>query len=139
MEKEIFNQLIKLSEDAYKVNEVPIAAALVCDGEIVATTYNKRNITNNVFDHSEIMVISEYAKKIGNWHLNKCDLYVTVEPCDMCKLFIKESRIRNVYYLLDKPSFKKMYSKTNFINCNGCNELKKEYKNIIDLFWKNKR
>ena len=62
-----------------------------------------------------------------------------IEPCDMCKLFINESRIANVYYLLDKPSYKKGYSKTNFFNCNDNSELINEYKNIIDLFWKNKR
>ena len=102
MNKEIFYKLFELSKEAAMNNEVPISAALVCDGEVVACAYNKRNISNNVFDHSEIMVISEYAKKIGNWHLNNCDLYVTIEPCDMCKLFINESRIANVYYLLDK-------------------------------------
>lgn len=139
MDKEIFYKLFELSKEAARNNEVPISAALVCDGKIVASAYNKRNISNNVFDHSEIIVISEYAKKNDNWHLNNCDLYVMIEPCDMCKLFIKESRIRNVYYLLDKPSYKKMYSKTNFINCNEYNELINEYKNIIDLFWKNKR
>ena len=112
MPDKVYKLLLKLSRKAIKHNEVPVAAVLVADGKIVSYAYNKRHKSNCVFDHAEIIAISKYSKKINEWRLNKCSLYVTIEPCEMCKLFIRESRIRNVYYLFEK---------------------------ISDLFWKNKR
>ena len=138
MMDDVYKLLIKLSNKAIKHNEVPVAAVLVSDGKIVSYAYNKRHKSNCVFDHAEIIAISKYSKKINEWRLNKCSLYVTIEPCEMCKLFIRESRISNVYYLCEKSSDKKMYSKTNFYKIDN-NILENEYKKISDLFWKNKR
>lgn len=135
---DVYKLLIKLSNKAIKHNEVPVAAVLVADGKIVSYAYNKRHKSNFVFDHAEIIAISKYSKKINDWRLNKCTLYVTIEPCDMCKLFIRESRIENVYYLFEKSTDKKMYSKTNFYKIDN-DILENEYKKISDLFWKNKR
>ncbi len=135
---DVYKLLIKLSNKAIKHNEVPVAAVLVADGKIVSYAYNKRHKSNCVFDHAEIIAISKYSKKINDWRLNKCTLYVTIEPCDMCKLFIRESRIENVYYLFEKSTDKKMYSKINFYKIDN-DILENEYKKISDLFWKNKR
>ena len=127
------------AKKAYKNDEIPVGCVIVCENEIVACGYNKKERKNNALMHAEIIAIDKASRKLGSWRLDNCDIYVTLEPCMMCMGAIIESRIRNVYYLLDKPSYKKMYSKTNFINCSDYNELINEYKNIIDLFWKNKR
>ena len=135
---DVYKLLIKLSNKAINHNEVPVAAVLVADGKIVSYAYNKRHKSNCVFDHAEIIAISKYSKKINEWRLNKCTLYVTIEPCDMCKLFIRESRIENVYYLFEKSTDKKMYSKTNFYKIDN-DICENEYKKISDLLWKNRR
>lgn len=139
---QIYNELIKLAEKASSLGEVPIAAVLVSDGKIVSSAYNRRKSSCCVFDHAEIICITKYAKKIKDWRLNNCSLYVTIEPCDMCKCFIRESRINNVYYLYKKLKFKNSYSNCSFnlIDCNSENKIYfDKYKNINDLFWKNKR
>lgn len=86
----------------------------------------------------KLLLFQSILKKINEWRLNKCSLYVTIEPCEMCKLFIRESRIRNVYYLFEKSLNKKMFSKTNFFKIDN-DSFRNEYKKISDLFWKNKR
>lgn len=134
----VYKLLLKLSRKAIKHNEVPVAAVLVADGKIVSYAYNKRHKSNCVFDHAEIIAISKYSKKINEWRLNNCSLYVTIEPCEMCKLFIRESRISNVYYLFEKSLNKKMFSKTDFFKIDN-DSFRNEYKKISDLFWKNKR
>ena len=135
---DVYKLLIKLSNKAINHNEVPVAAVLVADGKIVSYAYNKRHKSNCVFDHAEIIAISKYSKKINEWRLNKCTLYITIEPCDMGKLFIRESRLENVYYLFEKSTDKKMYSKTNFYKIDN-DIFENEYKKISDLFWKNRR
>lgn len=138
MNDDIYNLLLKLSRKALKHNEVPVAAVLVCNDKIVSYAYNRRHSSGCVFDHAEIIAIRKYSKKINDWRLNKCTLYVTIEPCDMCKQFIKESRIENVYYLFDKLPSKRSFFKTNFIHLDSDDNWL-EYKKINDLFWKYKR
>lgn len=142
MDDNIFNKLIALSNKAAKCGEVPVAAVLVCDGKIVSYAYNKRNSSGCVLDHAEILCICKYAKKIKNWHLNNCSLYVTIEPCDMCKSVIRESRIKNVYYMLKKLDFKKQFDGSSFdlIVFDDYNKKYLDiYKKIVDFFWKNRR
>lgn len=138
MNDDIYNLLLKLSRKALKHNEVPVAAVLVSNDKIVSYAYNRRHSSGCVFDHAEIIAIRKYSKKINDWRLNKCTLYVTIEPCDMCKQFIKESRIENVYYLFDKLPSKRSFFKTNFIHLDSDDNWL-EYKKINDLFWKYKR
>ena len=78
-------------------------------------------------------------KKLRSWRLNKCALYVTIEPCDMCKSVIKESRIQNVYYLLPRLPEKNQYNKTIFNKLKDMSEKEGKYQEIINKFWKNKR
>ena len=75
---------------------------------------------------------------MNNWNLDGCDMYVTLKPCSMCMEIIKQSRIRNVYYLLDKPSSKKEFSKTKFREITEIN-YKEEYLAILQNFFKKLR
>ncbi len=115
-ERLIIDELNKLTDKAIRKNEVPVACIIVKDDKIIAKAYNRTVKTNNVLDHAEIIAIKKASKKIHNWRLNDCKLYVSLEPCDMCKEVIKKSRISEVIY----------YSKQN----NNKTEKNIEYKYI---------
>ena len=137
MKEKIYKTLIKLMNKAIKHNEVPVAALIVYNDKIIAKAYNKRENTNDVLGHAEILCIKKASKKLHTWKLDECDMYVTLKPCSMCNNIIKEARINNVYYMLDKPDSKKEYDKTNFIKINNSKE--KEIETILGTFFKNKR
>ena len=140
MEEKYINELINLSKKSLKKSEVPIAALITDEnGKIISKAYNTRNIKQQTINHAEILAITKANKKLKSWRLNKCTLYVTVEPCDMCKSVIKESRIQNVFYLLPRLPEKNQYNKTIFNKLKDMNEKEDKYQEIINKFWKNKR
>ena len=96
----IIKELRKLNSKAIKKNEVPISAIIVKNNRIIAKSYNKTNKNNNILDHAEIICIRKASKKLKNWRLINCTLYVTLEPCNMCKEIIKKSRIKKVHYFI---------------------------------------
>lgn len=138
MDKIIYKKLIKLIKKASKNDEVPVGAMIVRNNKIIAKKYNKREHTNSVLGHAEIECIKKAAKKIKKWKLDDCDLYVTLKPCSMCMEIIRESRIRKVFYFVDKPEYKKEYNKINLIKISD-----EYYENIIKKemndFFKKKR
>ena len=138
MPDKYYFELIKLAKKAYKKDEVPISAIIVYKDKIIAKAYNYRKHKNNVLNHAEIRVILKASKKIKDWRLNNCDLYVTLKPCSMCENIIKQSRINNVYYILDKPDYKKEYNKVNIKQTYVRNQ-KEEYQKLIESFFKEKR
>ena len=138
MNEEYFEILLKLAKKASKKNEVPISALIVKDGKIISKAYNKRERNNNVLDHAEIIAIKKASKKLKDWRLFDCDLYVTLKPCGICENVIKQSRISNVYYLLDKPENKKEYIKTKISKTNICT-YEQMYKVILTNFFQKKR
>lgn len=129
-EKKLFQLAIK----AFKKGEVPVSAIIVRNNKILATAYNKRIKSSNPLYHAEIQCILKAAKKIKDWRLDDCDLYVTLKPCHMCEEIIKESRINNVYYLIDNK--KNIKFKTNFIMLKD-NE--KKYEHLLTSFFKKLR
>ena len=140
MEEKYINELINLSKKSLKKTEAPIAALIIDEnGKIISKAYNTRNIKQQTINHAEILAITKANKKLKSWRLNKCTLYVTIEPCDMCKSVIKESRIQNVYYLLTRLPEKNQYNKTIFNKLKDMSEKEDKYQEIINKFWKNKR
>jgi tRNA(Arg) A34 adenosine deaminase TadA len=140
MEEKYINELINLSKKSLKKSEVPIAALIIDEnGKIISKAYNTRNIKQQTINHAEILAITKANKKLKSWRLNNCTLYVTIEPCDMCKSVIKESRIQNVYYLLPRLPEKNQYNKTIFNKLKDMSEKEDKYQEIINKFWKNKR
>lgn len=129
-----FDILINLAKKAYIKDEVPIAALIVKDNKIIARSINKRNKSSNLLGHAEISCIIKACKKIKDWRLNDCTMYVTLEPCHMCKEIIKESRIKKVYYL--SSANKLINYKTKFIK-----EIKykNNYSDLLTNFFENKR
>lgn len=71
---------------------------VVKNGDVIATAHNERELDNDVTSHAEILAIRKAEQVLGNWRLDDCDLYVTLEPCPMCGWAILQSRIKNVYF-----------------------------------------
>ena len=96
--KEYFmNEALKQAEKAYKKLEVPVGAIIVKDGKIISRAYNQKEAKKSVVKHAEIIAIEKACKKIDNWRLNDCEMYVTLEPCPMCAGAIMNSRIKKLY------------------------------------------
>ncbi len=88
-------ELLPLAEE---LGEVPVAAIIVKDGEIIASGYNRRGADSDPTAHAEIMALRAAGKKLGVWNLSGCDMVVTLEPCAMCAGAIVNARIDNVYF-----------------------------------------
>ena len=86
----------KFMKKAYAIDEVPIGCVIVQNGKIIARGYNRRNIDKNTLAHAELSAIRKASKKTGDWRLEDCDLYVTLEPCQMCAGAIVQARIPRV-------------------------------------------
>lgn len=97
-ERIIIEELKQLMNKAIKKNEVPVACIITKDDKIIAKAYNKTNKTNNILDHAEIIAIKKASKRLHNWRLNDCKMYISLEPCSMCKEIIKKSRLSEVIY-----------------------------------------
>ncbi len=98
-EQELFMlEALKQAEISYQKDEVPIGCVVVKNGEIISSAHNTRNQTKNATEHAELSAISEACKKLGDWRLTGCDLYVTLEPCIMCLGACFNARISNVYF-----------------------------------------
>ena len=89
-------EAIKLARRAAKLDEVPIGCVIVYDGKIIAKGYNRRNTDGCTLAHAEIMAIKKASKVLGDWRLEECTLYVTLEPCQMCAGAIVQARIPRV-------------------------------------------
>lgn len=87
--KEALRQAMK----ARALEEVPIGCVIVHDGNIIARGYNRRNTDKNTTSHAEINAIRKASKKLGDWRLEGCTIYITLEPCQMCAGAIVQARI----------------------------------------------
>ena len=88
---------ICLAKKAASIGEVPIGCVIVRDGKIIARGYNKRTTTGDVLNHAEIIAIRKACRLTGDWRLEECELYVTLEPCPMCAGAIVQARIPRCY------------------------------------------
>ena len=131
--------LFKELNKALKQDEVPVSALIVKDNKIIAKAFNSRENNFNTLDHAEIKCILLANKRLRNKNLSDCVMYVTLEPCEMCKIIIKEARIKEVFYLIERSKEKKQYFKTNFQNWDINEEKKNEYQEILENFFKKRR
>ncbi len=90
--------LIALEEakKAFDMNEVPIGAIIVKEDQIIAQAFNRRNTDKSTLAHAEIMAIDQASKVVGDWRLDECTMYITLEPCPMCAGAIVQARIPRV-------------------------------------------
>ncbi len=96
-EEKYMKEAIKQAKKAYTLNEVPIGCVIVYNDKIIARGYNRRVTDKNTLSHAELNAIKKASKKLGDWRLDDCELYVTLEPCQMCSGAIVQSRIKRVY------------------------------------------
>lgn len=81
---------------AEKIEEVPIGCVIVYEGKIIARGYNRRNTDKNTLAHAELLAIKKASRKLGDWRLEGCTMYVTLEPCQMCAGAIVQARMDKV-------------------------------------------
>lgn len=87
---------LKEAKKAYTIDEVPIGCVIVQDERIIARGYNRRNIDKNTLAHAELTAIRKASKKTGDWRLEDCTMYITLEPCQMCAGAIVQARMKKV-------------------------------------------
>ena len=95
-QEKYMKQAIRQAKRAYALGEVPIGCVIVYEDKIIARGYNRRNTDKNTLSHAKITAIRRASKKLGDWRLEECTLYVTLEPCQMCAGAIIQSRIPRV-------------------------------------------
>lgn len=96
IDEKYMKEAIKQAKKASALGEVPIGCIIVYEGKIIARGYNRRIIDKNVLSHAEIIAIKKACKKMGDWRLEGCRMYVTMEPCPMCAGAIVQARIPHV-------------------------------------------
>lgn len=87
---------LREAQKAYAIDEVPIGCVIVRDGKIIARGYNRRNIDKNTLAHAELTAIKKASRRTGDWRLEDCTMYITLEPCQMCAGAIVQSRMKEV-------------------------------------------
>ena len=133
---------LREAKKAYALDEVPIGCVIVQNDKIIARGYNRRNTDKNTLAHAEITAINRASKKMGDWRLEDCTLYVTLEPCQMCAGAIVQSRITNVVMgcmnpkagcggsilnILEMPEFNHQVKVTRGVLEEECSQMLKEF------------
>lgn len=145
-------EALKQAKKAYALGEVPIGCVIVHEGKIIGRGYNRRNTDKNTLAHAEITAINKASKKIGDWRLEDCTLYVTLEPCQMCAGAIVQARIPEVVMgcmnpkagcagsilnILDMPEFNHQVSVTRGVLEQECSDMLKLF--FTELRVRNKK
>lgn len=135
-------EAIRQAKKAWKLQEVPIGCVIVKDGKILARGYNRRNTDKNTLAHAELLAIRRASRAVGDWRLEECTMYITLEPCQMCAGAIVQARIPRVVIgsrnpkagcagsilnLLQVPAFNHQVELTEHILEEECSALLKNF------------
>ncbi len=129
------------AKKAINKEEIPVGAIIVKNDKVIAKAHNKKNKTNRIIDHAEILAIKKANRKLHNWRLDDCVMYITLEPCPMCASAIEQSRIKKI--VTGANNYNDNYNKITkeilkSINWNK-NILHKECSKLINDFFSKKR
>ena len=102
-QEKYMKEALRQAKKAYALGEVPIGCVIVHEGKIIGRGYNRRNTDKNTLAHEEITAINKASRKLGDWRLEGCTLYVTLEPCQMCAGAIVQARIDEVVMACMNP------------------------------------
>lgn len=146
-EEKFMKAAIREARKAEKLEEVPIGCVIVYEGKIVARGYNRRNTDKNTLAHAELLAIKKASKKLGDWRLEGCTLYVTLEPCQMCAGAIVQARIDKVVIGSMNPKAGCAGSVLNLLQISAFNHqvevekgiLEEECSTMLSSFFKNLR
>ena len=95
-DEKFMKEAIKQAKKAEAIGDVPIGCVIVHDGKVIARGYNKRNKDKTVLAHAELLAMKKACKKLGDWRLEDCTMYITLEPCQMCAGAIVQARVTRV-------------------------------------------
>ena len=132
---------------AFEEDEVPVGCVIVKDDKVIARAHNRKEKKNCAIFHAEIECINKATKKLNNWNLKGCELYVTLEPCMMCTGAIVNSRIDKIYYGCKDPKGGALVSNINLMDIKNLNHypetegglMEKECSELLKKFFRNKR
>ena len=151
-DEKYMKEAMKQARKAYKLGEVPIGCVIVHESKIIGRGYNRRNTDKNTLAHAEITAINRASKVIGDWRLEDCTLYVTLEPCQMCAGAIVQARIPKVVMasmnpkagcagsilnILDMPQFNHQVEVVAGVLYEECSRMLKEF--FVELRVRNKQ
>ena len=125
-------EAIRQAKKAYAMEETPIGCVLVHDGKIIARGYNKRNKKKNTLAHAELIVINKASRVLGDWRLEECTMYVTLEPCPMCAGAIVQARIPKVVIGSMNPKAGCAGSVLNLLDMPGFNHRVEVVRGILE-------
>lgn len=140
IQEKYMREALKQAKKAYALGEVPIGCVIVHRDRIIGRGYNRRNTDKNTLSHAEITAINKASKYIGDWRLEECTMYVTLEPCQMCAGAIVQARIPEVVMgcmnpkagcagsilnILEMPQFNHQVSVTRGILEQECSDMLK--------------
>lgn len=92
-DEKFMKEAIRQAKKAYALDEVPIGCVIVYEGKIIARGYNRRNTDKNTLSHAELIAIKKASRKLGDWRLEGCTMYITLEPCQMCAGAMVQARV----------------------------------------------
>ena len=142
IEEHYMKEAIRQAKKAAALKEVPIGCVIVYDGRIIARGYNRRTVDKNVLAHAEIIAMRKACRILGDWRLEGCTMYVTLEPCPMCAGAIVQARIPEVmigcmnpkagcagsiYNLLQEPAFNHQVSLFKGVLEEECSQMLKDF------------
>ncbi len=141
-DRKYMKEAVRQAKKAYKIGEVPIGCVIVYDGLVIGRGYNRRTIDKNPLAHAELSAIRKASKKMGDWRLEGCTMYVTLEPCQMCAGAIVQSRMDRVVVgcmnpkagcagsilnLLDMKEFNHQVELTTGVLKEECSQMMKQF------------
>lgn len=125
-------EAIRQAKKARNLMEVPIGCVIVHDGKIIARGYNRRNTEKNTLSHAELIAIKKASKVLGDWRLEGCTMYVTLEPCQMCAGALVQSRLDEVVIACMNPKAGCAGSILNILEVEGFNHHVKIRRGILE-------
>lgn len=141
-DERFMKEAIRQARKAYAIGEVPIGCVIVYEGRVIARGYNRRTIDKNTLAHAELLAIRKASRKLDDWRLEGCTMYVTLEPCQMCSGAIIQARIPKVVVgcmnpkagcagsilnLLDVPKFNHQAELVTGVLEEECSQMMKEF------------
>lgn len=131
-QEKFMKEAIRQAKKAQALDEVPIGCVIVCDQKIIARGYNRRNTDKNTLSHAELNAIRKAGRKLGDWRLEGCTMYVTLEPCQMCAGALVQSRIDEVVIGSMNPKAGCAGSVINLLEMEGFNHQVKVTRGVLE-------
>ena len=140
MKQEYYDILLKEAKKSLKSNDVPVSAIIVENDKIISKAHNSREKYKNVLKHAELIALEKACKSRKNWHLENCEIYITMEPCLMCMNAISQARIKKIYYILPNNKYKEIQNTmNNKIELIEVKKYQSDINEILKIFFKDKR